>query len=357
MRTSILGVLLLVALAGCDGTVAPLAGAGGGGGEGSDGGGLTGGGGGMAGGGSGTGGGGTGGGASGGGGGGGACVAITCAAKGKNCGALSDGCGKTLNCGTCTVAGQSCGGSGIPNVCGVTGQCANQLPANAMSVQAGVTKTFTAEGYTNWVAVPQDYDTVCHSRPKKLFVWQHGCSGTSSWDIEMVKPIDDEDWIALTIGAAETGDNCWENSMEGTILAVIEDVQTRLAIDPKQIIIGGYSSGGDVSYLTIFHNSKKFALGLFENTAPPSNMTTVLAAAAPPNGWRFPIGHLCHTEDSTYRCATVKTRLDAATNAGHAVTYFEMSGGHWEDPVGDRGTWLDFDAKLRPLLGQSFQSP
>ncbi len=34
-----------------------------------------------------------------------------------------------------------------------------------------------------------------------------------------------------------------------------------------------------------------------------------------------------------------------------------MSGGHWENPVGGRGTWPDFDAKLRPLLGQTFQSP
>ncbi len=145
MRRSMLGVLLLVALAGCDGTVAPLAGGSGEDSEGSGGGGWTGGGEGM-------------GGGAGGGGGGGACVPITCA-KGRDCGSISDGRRKTLNCGTCTVAGQSCGGSGIPNVCGVTGQCANQPPANAMSVQAGVTKTFTAAGHTNWVAVPQGYDT------------------------------------------------------------------------------------------------------------------------------------------------------------------------------------------------------
>jgi hypothetical protein len=344
MRRSMRWALLLVALAGCDGTVGASdslvpsdGGSGGGSGGGAAGGGTS-----------------SGGGA---GGGGGACAPTTCADKGKNCGALSDGCGKTLSCGTCTVAGQSCGGSGVPNVCGVTGQCANQPPVNAMSVKAGVTETFTAAGYSNWVAVPADYDTVCHGRPKKLFVWQHGCSGTSSWDIEMVKATGAEDWIALTIGAAETGSACWQSSMESTILAVIDDVQTRLAIDPKQIIIGGYSSGGDVSYLTIFHNSKKFALGLFENTAPPSNMAAEVAQTAPPGGWRFPIGHLCHSEDTTYPCATVQSRLAAAADAGHVVTYFEMSGGHWENPVGDRGTWPDFDSKLRPFLGQTYQSP
>src|SRR5262245_47569893 len=45
------------------------------------------------------------------------CAPVTCAALGKNCGTISDGCGHTLTCGSCT-APQSCGGGGIPNVCG-----------------------------------------------------------------------------------------------------------------------------------------------------------------------------------------------------------------------------------------------
>jgi len=45
-----------------------------------------------------------------------ACAPVTCAALGKNCGSLSDGCGGTLNCGTCSGS-QTCGG-GKANVCG-----------------------------------------------------------------------------------------------------------------------------------------------------------------------------------------------------------------------------------------------
>lgn len=45
------------------------------------------------------------------------CVPITCAAAGKNCGSISDGCGKTLACGSCS-GGQICGWGGKPNVCG-----------------------------------------------------------------------------------------------------------------------------------------------------------------------------------------------------------------------------------------------
>jgi hypothetical protein len=45
------------------------------------------------------------------------CSPLTCAAQGKNCGPVSDGCGGVLNCGTCT-APQTCGGAGTASVCG-----------------------------------------------------------------------------------------------------------------------------------------------------------------------------------------------------------------------------------------------
>jgi hypothetical protein len=48
-----------------------------------------------------------------------ACVPTTCAAQGKNCGTISNGCGSQLNCGSC-VSPQTCGGGGNANVCGCT---------------------------------------------------------------------------------------------------------------------------------------------------------------------------------------------------------------------------------------------
>jgi hypothetical protein len=49
---------------------------------------------------------------------GGFCVPGTCAGLGKNCGPVSDTCGGLLQCGTCP-SGQTCGGAGVPSVCGV----------------------------------------------------------------------------------------------------------------------------------------------------------------------------------------------------------------------------------------------
>jgi hypothetical protein len=46
------------------------------------------------------------------------CVTTTCEASNANCGSLPDGCGGTLQCGTCTLP-LSCGGGGEPNRCGI----------------------------------------------------------------------------------------------------------------------------------------------------------------------------------------------------------------------------------------------
>jgi hypothetical protein len=50
-----------------------------------------------------------------------ACTPTTCAAQGKNCGEIPNGCGGTLPCGDCTGI-DSCGGGGTANVCGA-GTC------------------------------------------------------------------------------------------------------------------------------------------------------------------------------------------------------------------------------------------
>jgi hypothetical protein len=62
-------------------------------------------------------------------GGGGGCTPTTCSAQGANCGAIPDGCGETLDCGTCT-APQTCGGGGTPNVCG-GGGCTSSAECQA----------------------------------------------------------------------------------------------------------------------------------------------------------------------------------------------------------------------------------
>jgi len=46
-----------------------------------------------------------------------ACLPLTCADQNLACGQTGDGCGHLIDCGTCPT-GQTCGGGGIPGVCG-----------------------------------------------------------------------------------------------------------------------------------------------------------------------------------------------------------------------------------------------
>jgi len=52
----------------------------------------------------------------------GSCNHLTCAKLGYTCGQTGDGCGGTINCGTCT-APETCGGGGKFSVCGGAGPC------------------------------------------------------------------------------------------------------------------------------------------------------------------------------------------------------------------------------------------
>jgi hypothetical protein len=64
------------------------------------------------------------------------CTPTTCAAVGANCGMIADGCGGTLDCGTCTLP-QTCGGGGTPNVCGCSPTTCAAVGANCGMIADG----------------------------------------------------------------------------------------------------------------------------------------------------------------------------------------------------------------------------
>lgn len=87
----------------------------------------------------------------GGGSGSGTCTPRTCADAGAECGVVADGCGTlTPDCGTCPQ-GQVCGGGGMANKCGgppCTGLCTNVM-ACTPTTHTKITGTITAPGHTN----------------------------------------------------------------------------------------------------------------------------------------------------------------------------------------------------------------
>lgn len=66
----------------------------------------------------------------------GTCVRKTCFDLGASCGPISDGCDDVLDCGGCPVP-QSCGGGGVPNVCGCRARSCAELGASCGTVPDG----------------------------------------------------------------------------------------------------------------------------------------------------------------------------------------------------------------------------
>jgi predicted peptidase len=161
------------------------------------------------------------------------------------------------------------------------GPPASTVPTDPVSFTANQPLTLDDSESNYWVNVPPGYDST-HQTPYTLFVWMHGCGGESSGDIYTISP-DDRDWISVAVGGRE--DACWDvNSDSAKVLAAIASVKTHFNINPKRVIIGGYSSGGDLAYRTAFYNANLFAGLLAENTSPfrdtGSSADQSLAAAA-----------------------------------------------------------------------------
>jgi predicted esterase len=171
-----------------------------------------------------------------------------------------------------------------------------------------------------------------------------------------------QSWISLTVGGRE--DDCWDpNSDSAKVLAAIANLKTHFNIDPKRVVLGGYSSGGDLGYRLAFYNAPDFAGILAENTSPFRDTGSSAAQSIAAAGWKFHVAHLAHLEDDTYPIAGVRDELGQLTAAGFPVTSIEREGTHYDDPgavVNGNpvpGTVADLQSVLLPFLSAGWTAP
>lgn len=206
-----------------------------------------------------------------------------------------------------------------------------------------------------WAYVPAGYDDT-HATPTELFVWLHGCGGRSQDDIATASPGGDQAYIAVAPAGRE-GD-CWDVSADpARVERTITDVQTHFNVDPRRVVLGGYSSGGDLAYRTAFYDANRFAGILVENTSPFRDTGSTAAASLAAAAWRFPVVHLAHLQDTTYPIAGVRAETDAMIAAGFPLTRIERAGHHWDDDTATSGTDHDLRTLLLPHLDDGWMAP
>ncbi len=203
--------------------------------------------------------------------------------------------------------------------------------------------------------IPRGYDAT-NQTPTTLFVWLHGCGGEAEGDAWVVDPGTDEeveqDWMTLSLGGRDGG--CWNPlaETEPLLLAAIADFETHFNVNRRRIILGGYSSGGDLAYRTAFKHSSTFAGLLIENSAPfrdtEASEAELLGAATT----KFHIVHLAHAQDTTYKLAEVEPEIAAARAAGFPIELIVRPGQHY-----DSHTNSDLLTYLLPHIDDGWLSP
>jgi dienelactone hydrolase len=237
----------------------------------------------------------------------------------------------------------------------------SSVPTDPISFSKSTVFTLNSSETEYWVYVPNSYDA-SHSTPTTLFVWLHGCSGFSAGDIYIVDPGGSQDWISIAVGGREG--ECWNpNTDQSKVLAAIANMKTHFNVNPRRVILGGYSSGGDLTYRTAFYNASSFAGILVENSSPfrdtGSSQSESLAAAS----WKFNVVHLAHKQDAVYPIAGVKNETNAMTSAGFPLTLVEATGTHYDEPAamvaGESvpGTSADLNTYLLPHIDDGWLSP
>lgn len=236
-----------------------------------------------------------------------------------------------------------------------TTAASSTFPSAPMSVSKNTVVTMNSSASPYFVYVPNAYDA-SHNTPTKVFVWLHGCGGYGSNDAWVVSPGGSQSWVTVSVGGREGA--CWDSSTDSTIvLAALDDVKRRLNVDPRRVVIGGYSSGGNLAYRTAFYNARRFAGVLGENTAPfygtgSSHSSSTTAAA-----WKLNVAHLAHVDDTTYGIANVRSETDGLKASGFPTTRLERAGTHWDSDTSSTGTNFDLRTYLLPYLDAGWSAP
>lgn len=231
----------------------------------------------------------------------------------------------------------------------------SSYPTSPLAVTKGNVVALNSTQGPYSLYVPNSYDA-SHKTPTKLLIWMHGCGGNAYGDAWAVSPGGSQSWVSVSLGGRDG--TCWQPSVDtAKVLAALDDVKKRLNIDPRRVILGGYSSGGDLAYRTAFYNASRFAGVIVENTSPfrdtGSSQSSSLAAAS----WKFNVVHLAHLSDPTYPIAGVRNETTAVSSAGFPLKRIERAGTHWDADTASSGTNYDMKTYLLPYLDAGWTTP
>ncbi|HEY8073003.1 MAG TPA: hypothetical protein VIF62_02810, partial [Labilithrix sp.] len=202
------------------------------------------------------------------------------------------------------------------------------------------TRSTSATSYVGYV--PKSYD----GKPMRLVVGMHGCGDDAynfaTWAVAPWDSRGSQDWIGISIDGASGGGSCWSTKDDTSkVLAAIDDIRTCYYVHQQEIVLQGYSSGGEIGYAIALANASKFAGLLIEDSGL---YATGQADALLANATRkIPIAHLTHQDDPVFPIDQVQSDWTKIKGAGFPLQTDVTPGDH-------NGTSDDWVQWLHPKM-------
>jgi predicted esterase len=181
-----------------------------------------------------------------------------------------------------------------------------------------------------WVRLPPGYEA--DPKPQTLLFGMHGCGDTArnfaTWAIVPYALRATQSYIAVSLGGREGA--CWSiGSDVATAQAALAHVQSCFNVNPKKIVLAGYSSGGGMAFSMGLKGAASYAGILIENSGlsqavGAGNVSTVLSSAA----WKINIAQSARIGDGSYPIAGIRSDRDKMIAAGFPLQYRDLDGGH-----------------------------
>jgi predicted esterase len=201
------------------------------------------------------------------------------------------------------------------------------VPTNPVDYTPGSVFRIGTSPHEYWMYVPKAYDD-SHRTPTRIVVFVHGCGGTGEEYATLIKNlVAGLDHLVMTPGLGKDG-QCWDPTADaGPLRRAIDDVKTRFNVDPRRVVLGGYSSGSTLAGQVAFEDAEDFA-GLVVVPGRPfwsdDNRADLMAGA----DWKLNIAWRAHTGDEYYPIATLRADKRVLKKAGFPVAWSETGGGH-----------------------------
>jgi poly(3-hydroxybutyrate) depolymerase len=205
-----------------------------------------------------------------------------------------------------------------------------------------------AQGNPYVAYVPPSYDK---SKSYSLVVALHGAGDTAGNYLSIIWQgnADSQGFLVIAPeGTSPLGSGyTWDTTDEPLILAAIDDVYACYAIDPKKIILHGFSAGAIMSYWIGLKDAKRFS-GISIASADLGSAEAVNGGPLLPAPWKIPVSHFHGMQDMNFPIMYAIAGMNRLIAAGHPFYWHPFNGGHTTNPADALQMYMDLKSSTAP---------